>query len=149
MARGPEGAFWKRVRKAWKWHSVRIEASDGEVEVGTPDTVLSAGGRGGFIELKVWPDNVSGEQLAWHVDALDRGAYAMVLAELHDGKVWLGRAEEWDRLLGEREVVRIVGMDLHRALAMIESALIGVNRNGGSDGMERRSTKGRGTGKKA
>jgi hypothetical protein len=129
MARGPEGEFWKRVRRGWKGHSVRIEASDGEVEEGTPDTVLSVGGHGGFVELKVWPDNVSPQQLAWHMDALDRGAYAMVLAELPDGTVWLGRADDWDRLTREQAGFRIIRVSspgpmlLHDALNVIACAL--------------------------
>lgn len=135
MARGPENALWKRVRGSWRGHAVRVEASDGEVEEGTPDCVLSIGGRGGWIELKVWPDGVSPQQLAWHAEALARGAYAMVLAELPGGDVWLGRADDWDRLTadtggGKWKGIRIIRvrspgpMVLHDALRVIESALI-------------------------
>lgn len=142
MARGPEGEFWKRVRKAW-WpsHAIRIEASLGEVEVGTPDTVLSCGGRGGYVELKVWPDNVSDVQLAWHIDALSRGAYAMVLSELPgpDGLVWLGRADDYHQSVIDIIVAEVIrpkgkavgrrrgpeGVVLQAALKMIRSALIG------------------------
>lgn len=122
MSRGPEGDFWKEVRAAWPGHAIRIEASDGEVEPGTPDTILSIDHRGGFIELKVWPDDVSAVQLAWHADALDRGAYAMVLSKCKRG-VWLGRAEDYHAmvLLGvvrSRELV-----SLHKALNVVASAL--------------------------
>lgn len=143
MARGPEGDFWKKVRDGW-WpeHAIRIEASLGEVDPGTPDTVLSAGGRGGYVELKVWPDNVSAVQLAWHLDACDRGAYAMVLSELSDGSVWLGRADAYDSLvrrIAQAEVVRPKGKSylsrrgpegivLQAALKMIRCALIGTTR---------------------
>jgi hypothetical protein len=137
MARGPEGDFWKKVRRMWWGHAVRIEASDGDVPAGTPDTVLSIGYRGGFIELKVWPDEASPKQIAWHIDAMTGGAYAMVLAELPDGSVWLGSAEHWNQWVVKG--LAPVGMDLHRALRMIESALTGGTRNG----MVGRSAKGR------
>jgi len=136
MARGPEGDFWKRVRKAWPGHSVRIEASDGEVESGTPDVVLSVGFRGGFIELKVWPDDCSPQQIAWHQNAHDLGAYAMVLGELGDGKVWLGPAQEWNDYRHELNVPE--GVDLHAALDVIACALTGGKRHG----MVGRSSKG-------
>ena len=136
MARGPEAAFWKKVRRAWRGHAIRIEASWGEVEVGTPDTILSVGGKGGYVELKVWPDNVSGEQLTWHIDAIERGAYAMVLSELPSGNVWLGPAEEYHPLvrgyLGKislgwkaARISRPNGVSLQAALNVIDCALIG------------------------
>lgn len=122
MSRGPEAAFWKRVRAAWCGHAVRIEASDSEVDPGTPDCVLSIGWRGGFIELKVWSDDVSPVQLAWHVDAISRGAYAMVLSELPDGSVWLGSAENYFELTEAKQVPE--GTSLHSALGMVQSALL-------------------------
>lgn len=123
MARGPEGAFWKRVRDAWPGHSVRIEASWGEVSVGTPDTILSIGYRGGFIELKVWPDNVSEQQLAWHREAHERGAYARVLSRIGKDKVWLGYAWEYDKL--HRMKRRPKGVHLQAGLDMVRCELIG------------------------
>lgn len=129
MSRGPESRFWKKVRSAWPGHAVRIEASDGEVDPGTPDTVLSVAYRGGFVELKVWPDNVSSIQLAWHMDAIERGAYCMVLCELPSGKVWLGDAEEFERMMSIREVKRPPeGVSLQSALDVIRCALTGTRR---------------------
>lgn len=152
MSRGPESAFWKKVREVWPGHAQRVEASHGEAQEGTPDTVLSVGGRGGWVELKVWPDNVSREQLVWHVDAIERGAYAMVLSELpkrgqydRSVKVWLGNAEEYHGIVNQvtrnieaerirpsgKSVVfprrRFVpeGVDLQAALNVIRCALIG------------------------
>ena len=135
MSRGPEAAFWKKVRRAWSGHSVRVEASDGEVDAGTPDTVLSVGYKGGFVELKVWPDNVSSIQLAWHQDAIERGAYCMVLSELPDGDVWLGNAEDYDALIRACSFSRNAKLiadktkrgkrSLHDALKVIRCALIG------------------------
>jgi len=122
MSRGPEAAFWKRVRSAWSGHAVRVEASDGEADVGTPDCVLSAGYRGGWIELKVWPDNVSREQLVWHIDAVERGAYAMVLSDVGGGRAWLGDAEEYYSLVLRGKRPR--GVVLQRALDVVRCALI-------------------------
>lgn len=132
MARGPEGAFWRRVREAWPGHALRIEASWGEVEVGTPDTILSVGGRGGFIELKVWPDNVSGQQLTWHEEAIREGAYAMVLSELPSSRVWLGPADEYFAIVSRQlrqKRLRPEGVLLHDALNVIRCALIGGRRD--------------------
>ena len=125
------------MRETWRGHAVRVEASDGEVPVGTPDCVLSYRGAGGWIELKVWPDNVSPEQKAWHVDAIERGAYAMVLSELPSGKVWLGPAEEYHGIVNLFEYRNFQrrqlfacssgkvpeGISLQNALGVIESAL--------------------------
>lgn len=107
-ARGPEAAFWRRVRDAWAWHAVKIRAEDGEADTGTPDVVLSRGGRGGWVELKVWPDNVNPKQLAWHIDARQRGAYCVVLSEMPDGSVWLGSAEEYDRMVNNVVLARMI-----------------------------------------
>lgn len=109
------------MRGAWPGHALRIEASDGEVDSGTPDTVLSYRYRGGFVELKVWPDNVSTVQLAWHRDAIARGAYAMVLCELPDGRVWLGDAEEYYAF--PRQSFRPPGVVLQAALRVVRCAL--------------------------
>lgn len=126
MARGPEGTFWRRVRDAWPGHSARVEAGMGEADPGTPDTVLSVGGKGGWVELKVWPDNVSELQLAWHIDALERGAYARVLSQLPDGKVCLLIAEDYDRLVTRKRVPR--GCHLQDAIDRIRCDLIGKAR---------------------
>lgn len=138
MARGPEGDFWKKVRKAWPGHALRIEASDGEVPAGTPDTVLSVGFKGGYVELKVWPDDCSAQQIAWHADAMDRGAYAMVLGELPGGRVWLGPADLWTRFVQLGQVPN--GKNLHSALRVIACALSG--NGGNADGMVGCSAKG-------
>ncbi len=145
--RGPEGDFWRKVRRAWPGHSVRIEASDGEVETGTPDCVLSLGFRGGFIELKVWPDVCSPVQLAWHREAISRGAYVMVLADMKDRSVWLGPGEDWNEFVGRDGAIQL-GMHLsglREALSVIAFALTGVAMDTGigeTDGMVGCSTKG-------
>lgn len=137
MARGPEGDFWKAVRKAWVargWHAVRVEASCGGCDPGTPDTVFGCHGRNGWVELKVWPDPLSAIQQAWHEEALEGGSYAMVLCQLRGG-VWLGRWDEYMShfsvtwpLASKEPKVSVVKlppdpMHLHEALSMIESAL--------------------------
>lgn len=122
MARGPEGRFWKKVRGGWIGHSQRVEAGNGESEAGTPDAVLSVGGKGGWVELKVWPDNVSAKQLAWHVDAQDRGAYVVVLSQLPDGKAWVGCAQAYDDYVQRKCVPR--GCHLQAALDCIRCSLI-------------------------
>ena len=122
MARGPEGRFWRKVRAAWPGHAQRVEASHGDSEPGTPDVVLSIGFRGGWVELKVWPDNVSVKQLAWHTDATDRGAYCVVLSRISPREVWLGSAERYDSLV--RCGKRPKGVHLQAALNGIRCALI-------------------------
>lgn len=128
MSRGPEQKFWTRVRDMWKGHAVRVEASIGGCDPGTPDSVLSVGGRGGWIETKVWPQPLEDTQLPWHMDAIQRGAYAMVLCEMPDRRVWIGSAEEYNAMIqchlqGFR--IRPEGVVLQVALKMIECALIG------------------------
>jgi hypothetical protein len=137
MSRGLENRFWARVRDMWTidssgGHAVRIEASIGGCDPGTPDCVLSCGARGGWVELKVWPEALQPSQLPWHLDAIAHGAYAMVMCELPDRKVWIGSAEDYEMLLQEplrpdRPTTRRCpeGVDLHRALNMIRCALIG------------------------
>ena len=113
---------------------MRIEASDGEVDPGTPDTVLSIAYRGGFVELKVWPDNLSGVQKAWHEDAVQRGAYCMVLCELPSGRVWLGPAEDYTAFFAmhhsddHRRKYPPEGVSLQSALDVIRCALTGTRR---------------------
>jgi hypothetical protein len=126
VSRGPEAAFWKRVRREWKGHAVRIEASDGVVDPGTPDTNLSINYRGGWVELKVWPDTLSPEQQAWHEDAIERGAYVMVLCEFSDGSVWIGDYEEYTIRVHDHAARRTKPRDrisLQAALDMIACAL--------------------------
>lgn len=123
MARGPEGSFWKRVRGSWCGHSLRVEASNGDVEPGTPDTILSIGYAGGYVELKVWPDNVSAVQLAWHEEAHSLGAYCRVLSRIRGDRVWLGSAKAYSKLVASG--VRPAGIHLQAALDMIRCELIG------------------------
>lgn len=127
MSRGPEAAFWREVRTHWPGHAVRVEAGAGEVSVGTPDCVLSIGMKGGWIELKVWPDNVSAEQLAWHIDADQRGAYARVLVKMPGSYVWLGMAQEYDAVVSGKSP-KILSRDmvhLQEALDRVRCDLIG------------------------
>lgn len=93
-----EAQFWKNVRRAWPGHAVRIEASRGDAEEGTPDCVLSIGGRGLWIELKVWPEKLRPAQLAWHLDGIARGAGAWVLCSFGKRGVWFGRAPQYELL---------------------------------------------------
>lgn len=90
--------FWSRIRKQWPGHWMRIEASNGGVDPGTPDSMLSYCGRGKLVELKVWPEPVSAVQLAWHIDATQRGADPEVWSLLPDGTVWCGGAEAYDAM---------------------------------------------------
>jgi len=86
---GPEKRFWKRVRLEWRGHACRVEASLGGCDPGTPDTSLGWAGKNMWVELKVWPDPLSAEQIVWHTDCTQRGGGARVLCELPNGNVWL------------------------------------------------------------
>ena len=127
----PEQSFWKTVRDAWKGHAVRIEASVGGCDPGTPDVSLAINGKGGWVETKVWPQLLEPSQLPWHMHAMRSGAYAVVLAQLPDGKVWLGTAEDYDRATslwyacarGDRTLPQ--GVSLQQALNVVACALSG------------------------
>jgi len=126
----PEQGFWKRVRSEWKGHAARIEASIGGCDPGTPDSILSINGRGGYVETKVWPQELEPSQLPWHMDAMRRGAYAVVLCELPDGKVWLGTAEDYAEFFGANRgrtfpYRRPDGVSLQSALNVVACALTG------------------------
>lgn len=122
MSRGPEGSFWKTVRRAWApAHSQRVEVGNGDADAGTPDVVLSYMFRGGWIELKVWPEPLRPMQLPWHQDAIQRGAYARVLCRLDKSTVWLGTAEMYARCVRLR--IKPKGVGLQIALGEIRSAL--------------------------
>lgn len=118
-----EELLWKRIRKRWRGHAVRVEASLGGVDPGTPDSNLSVDGKGGWVELKVWPTPLNEVQKAWHLDAEDRGAYCVVLCWTGNDKVWVGRGEIYTRYVGKG--TRPEGVSLQAALDGIESALIG------------------------
>lgn len=137
MARVRESTFWKRVRRAWPGHALRIEASHGEVEVGTPDVVLSIGGHGGYVELKVWPEPLQPMQLPWHLDALSRGASCWVLCDLGD-EVLLESAAQYDHRLG-CGLGRPHGITLQQALNMIQSCLVSNSIQAGSRGARKKS----------
>ena len=87
--------FWKKIRAAWPGHAMRIEASEGGVDPGTPDSHLSIGGRGAFVELKVWPEPLNPMQYAWHVDAVDKGAGAWVWCWVDYDCIWMGLGEDY------------------------------------------------------
>lgn len=101
-----EKKMWDRIRAIWPGHAVRVEASEGGVDPGFPDSILSVGGRGAFVELKVWPEELRETQLPWHIDAIQRGATAEVWAWIEqDDEVWCGTAEEYADLLEKHEAV--------------------------------------------
>lgn len=112
-----ESDVWRRVRGAWDGHAIRVEASMGGVDPGTPDCALAPRGRGSvWVELKVWPEPVSPVQVAWAVDCEQRGGLCFLLCE-NRGDYWIGRAEEYAEL---REVA--FDLDLQAALKVIASA---------------------------
>ena len=85
-----EKRLWKRVREAMRgvpgWHGTRVEASSGEVVMGTPDAVITASGRTRWVELKVYPEPLNPHQRAWAAERDASGADAvMVLAGIRDG----------------------------------------------------------------
>lgn len=99
-----EKKFWDRIRSVWPGHAVRVEASEGGVDPGFPDAILSVGGHGGYVELKVWPEPLRETQLPWHIDAIQRGATAEVWAYIEQSdEVWCGTAEQYQDLLFELE----------------------------------------------
>lgn len=99
-----ERLMWRRLRAAWCGFGIRIEASDGGVEPGTPDTLLQPAGLGGvFVELKVWPTPLRTEQLAWHVDCLGRGGCAVVMCEVGRDSYWIGTGESYDTWIVARQ----------------------------------------------
>jgi hypothetical protein len=119
----PEQRFWAQVRMAWPGHAARIEAGAGGCDPGTPDCVLSVDGRGGWVELKVWPQPLEESQLPWHIDAMARGAYAVVLCWLGRDEVWVGRAEDYEYYQDRHKVERPPGVSLQEGLAVISCAL--------------------------
>jgi hypothetical protein len=112
-----EKQLWMKIRAAWPGHSMRIEASEGGVDPGTPDAHVSIGGRGMFIELKIWPEELRPLQLPWHIDAIQRGAGAEVWAQVPDGTIWAGTAEDYQCLLDNRAAVGL-GWPTGRILAV-------------------------------
>lgn len=113
-----ESAMWRAIRKKWWGHGVRVEASMGDAESGTPDTNLSVHGRGGWIELKVWPEELRVSQIVWHADALSRGATVVVLAQVSRGRYWIGPWHEYEKL-----DKRPQGMTLDQVLIDFEQRL--------------------------
>lgn len=93
-----EKKLWGRIRAWWEGHAVRVEASAGGVDAGFPDGILSIGGRGAYVELKVWPEELRPMQLPWHLDCLDRGGGCEVWCWVGDG-IWCGRADEYAVLI--------------------------------------------------
>lgn len=93
-----ESRVWKKVRKAWMGHGVRIEASMGDADSGTPDCMLSWRGRGGWVELKVWHEPLRVSQRVWHAEALRDGATCVVLCEVGSGRYWIGYWYEYEAL---------------------------------------------------
>ncbi len=114
-----ESDVWGKVRASWDGPCWRVEASCGGVDPGTPDALLWVRGMGGrWVELKVWPTEVSAIQVAWHVDCLQRGGMAWVLCEVGRGRYWIGSAEAYAGL-----VARPCGVSLQAALGVVVSSL--------------------------
>ena len=87
-----EKRLWKRVREAMRgvrgWHGTRIEAGVGEAISGTPDCVITAGGRTRWVELKCWPEPLNASQQVWATERDSTGADGvLVLAWVSDGMV--------------------------------------------------------------
>jgi hypothetical protein len=105
-----EKQLWKKVLERWPGHAIRVEASEGGVDPGTPDCNLSVNGHGGWVELKVWPEPVSPIQIAWHLEAEDLGASVRLWSQVSKGRdtclVWSGSAEDYAKLVefGRRPV---------------------------------------------
>lgn len=80
MSRGPESRFWAKLRKTIPHglRAIRIEASWGEVDAGTPDVLIIRGVSGRFVELKVYPHKMNTNQLSW-AEEHDRVGCAPVL----------------------------------------------------------------------
>lgn len=116
-----EKLMWKLIRSKWRGHGQRIEASRGEVEEGTPDSVLSVDGRGAYVELKVWPEPLRPLQLPWAIDARQRGAAVWLLCHLHKREFWLGTHDEYGILQSRKN--KPTGSSLQFCLDRIESRL--------------------------
>lgn len=80
LSRGPESRFWSKLRKTLPrgLRGIRIEASWGEVDAGTPDVLVLRGVSGRFVELKVYPRKMNTNQLSW-AEEHDRVGCAPVL----------------------------------------------------------------------
>lgn len=116
-----EAKVWKRILRRWKGHAVRVEASMGGVDPGTPDGLLTPRGWGGvWVELKVWPTEVSPIQYAWHVDCDQRGGLCCVLVQVGKDSFWVGKAEEYDGM-----TERPAGESLQAVLDVIRLAATG------------------------
>jgi len=97
-----EKRLWKRVRERMArvrgWHGTRIEASSGEAMVGTPDAVITAGGRTRWVELKCWPEPLNPHQRVWCLERDATGADGvLVLAVLYYNQIGLMPWEDYDR----------------------------------------------------
>jgi hypothetical protein len=107
-----------------RWAGVRIEASMGEVDRGTPDSIVTVGRVTRFIELKEWGTELSVVQVAWcreRDDRLRRADPVLVLAR-RGRKWWIGPWWEWTDPLGlvwERDlremILRVFEVDRPRA----------------------------------
>jgi hypothetical protein len=95
-----EARLWRKFMLEWPGHGVRIEASAGGCDPGTPDANISCAQHGMWLELKVWPTPVSPIQLAWHLDADQRGARALVLCWVTEDEYWVGSATRYDAMTG-------------------------------------------------
>lgn len=95
----PEQKLWADVRKVLgtKAHGVRVEASLGEAESGTPDLCLSYLSRTRWIELKVWPESLRVSQIAWAIQHEGRRCDpVLVLAKFDRDRLWLGHWRTYD-----------------------------------------------------
>lgn len=101
-----EKGFWKKISREWPGHGIRVEASLGGVDPGTPDCNLSVNGHGAWVELKVWPTEITQIQVAWHVDAVDRGATVEVWCWVGQNLVWVGDAETYENLVSIKKKPR-------------------------------------------
>lgn len=117
-----ESRFQSKVFARWRGmggHAARVDAALGGCDPGTPDSVLSIEGRGGWVEFKVWPRRLEPMQLPWHTEAVRSGAYAVVVCLVGPGRAWIGLAEDYARL-----TTRPKGPHLQVVLDMIRFALI-------------------------
>ena len=116
-----ERRMWEKIRERWDGFCVRVEASRGGVDPGTPDCLLMVRGRGGvWVELKVWPTPLEAIQLAWAIDCAQRGGTALVMCQVGRREFWVGTAEEYDMFESKP-----AGVSLQAALAMIGLAVSG------------------------
>lgn len=119
-----EADVWKKIRAAWPGHCVRVEASIGGVDPGTPDSNLGIAGRGLWVELKVWPTPLSAEQIAWHADCAQRDGGAEVWCWVGRDSIWCGDAATYELMTRRCEGRKPPnGMPLQAALDRLSEIL--------------------------